>query len=128
MNAKCNLIKYIKYLISVLLIFGLTVNECPLYSQSNTANSFKTSEIYLRNKLVSESRTYFFCKNYFYKSILLFFLHSFVKLQFYFSQKIQIILKLQTFVCFKIENLISTYLNLYKTSNSNRTYSSLYIG
>lgn len=60
---------YIKYLISFLLIFGLTVNECSVYSQTNSASyqqalyagtrkevSHKGSELYVyTGKVLSET-------------------------------------------------------------------------
>ena len=110
------------------LIFSLTANECLLYSQSNSANYYQTSEIIQRNKLVSDSRLYYFCKSFYHKNILLFSLQSFIKLESYISQRIRINLKLQTIRCFKIAYFFSKYLHLYKSENSKKTYSSLYIG
>jgi len=121
-------IKNIKYLISLLLIFSLTVNEGILYSQSSSINYYQTSEIFQSNGLVSYARTYIFGEYYCYKNLLVFNIHSFVKQQIYFRQQIQLILKLQTDINFKIDNFISSYINLYKNTTSKGTYSSLYIG
>ncbi len=122
------MIKNIKYLISLLLIFSLTVNEGILYSQSSSINYFQTSEVFPSNGLISGAGTYIFGENYCYKNLLIFTLQSFVKHQIYFRQQIQIILKLQTIVYFKIDNFISSYLNLYKNTISKGAFTSLYIG
>ncbi len=121
------MIKNIKYLISLLLIFSLTVNEGILYSQSSSINYYQTSEIFQSNGLISEAGTYVFGENYFFKNLLIFTLQSYVTQQIYFKLQIQIILKLQTIVYFKIDNFISSYLNLYKNTNSKGAYTSLYI-
>lgn len=121
------MIKNIKYLISLLLIFSLTVNEGIIYSPSSSINYYQTTEIFQSNEFVSEVGTYIFGENYFHKNLFIFTLQSFIKHEIYFKQQVQIILKLQTIVCFNIDNFISSALTLYKNTNSKEAYASLYI-
>ncbi len=119
--------KILKYLIFPFLIFSLTVNEGILYSQSSSFNYYQTSEMVLRDKLKSDLSLYYLGKNYTNKSILLFFLLSFIGILHYFNQQIRIILKLQTIVYFNINDFVSRYMHLHISLNSNRAYSNLYI-
>ncbi len=119
--------KTLKYLIFPFLIFSLTVYEGLFYYQSSSINYYQTSEMILRNKLKSDLRLYNFSKNYSKKSILLFFLLPFIRTQYYYSQQIRIILKLQTIVCFKINDFVSRYIHIRISLNSKRAYSNLYI-
>lgn len=119
--------KILKYLIFPFLIFSLTVNEGLLYSQSSSFNYCQTSEMVLRNKLESDLRLYYFGKKYSNNSILLFFLLPFIRIQYYFSQQIRIILKLQAVVYFNIDDFVSRFLHLRISLNSKRAYSNLYI-
>ena len=120
------MIKSLKYLIFPFLIFSLTINECTSYSRLNSTN-YQTTEIIHRNSLISDSRIYFFGKNYSNISIPLFFLPSFLTVQNCFNQQVRIILKLQSIVCFKINDFISEYIQQHNSVNSKLTYSSLYI-
>lgn len=119
--------KNLKYLIFPFLIFSLIVNEGILYSQTSSINYYQTSEMVLRDKLKFDLGLYYFGKNYTNKSILHFFLLSFINILHYFSQQIRIILKLQTIVYFKIEDFVSRYTHLRISLNSKRAYSNLYI-
>ena len=124
---KKQLTKRLKYLIFPFLIFSLTVNEGLLYSQSSSFNYYQTSDMVLRDKIKSDLRLYYFGKNYTNKSILLFFLLSFIRIQHHFSQQVQIILKLQAIVYFKIDDFVSRYIHLHISLNSKRAFSRLYI-
>ena len=120
--------KYIKHLISFLLVFGLTVNECSIYSQTNSANyqqvtnaitrkgvSRKTSELYVYTAQ-APSETLF--------SFVLFIFQSLKKAC---STQILHTLKLRSELYQKIAISIAQQLFLNKTITSNNHYSSLYI-
>jgi len=115
------LIKFLKYLIFPFLIFSLTINECTSYSQLNST-IYQTSEIIDRNNILSDSRIFFFGINYSDKRISLFFLPSFLTFQNYFNQQVRIILKLQSIVCFNIDDFISKYLQQHNSLNSKATF------
>jgi len=121
------LTKILKYLIFPFLIFSLTVNEGLLYSQSATLNYYQTSEMVLRDKLKSDLSLYYLGKNYSNKSILLFFILSFIRILHYFSQQIRIILKLQTIVYFKVDDFVSRFIHLPISLNSKSASSNFYI-
>ena len=118
--------KHLKYLIFPFLIFSLTLSECTSYSQLSSIN-YQTSEIIHRSNLLSDSRIYFFGNNYSNKRISLFFLPSFLTFKNSFDQKVRIIIKLQSIVCFNIDDFISEYIQQNNSINSKSSYSSLYI-
>ncbi len=118
--------KYLKYLIFPFLIFSLTLSEYTSYSQLSSTNC-QTSKIIHRSNLLSDSRNYFFGNNYSYKRISIFFLSSFLTFKNYFNQQVRIILKLQSFICFNMNDFISEYIQQHNSVNSKSTYSSLYI-
>lgn len=49
--------KNIKYVIALFLVFGLVVNDCTLYSQSNSAHYYQFSNVFLRTELNKKSST-----------------------------------------------------------------------
>ena len=118
--------KYLKYLIFPFLIFSLTLSECTSYSQLNSTN-YQTSEVIHRNNLLPDPKNYFFASNDSYKKISLFFIPSFLTFKNSFDQKVRILLKLQSIVCFNIDDFISEYIQQNNSVNSKSTYSSLYI-
>ena len=118
----------LKYIISLLLIFSLTVNECLLYSQSNSTSYYQTSELVKRNSLTSDSKLYFFDKAPTNKILQLFFVFTSVKFQYYLKEQVRIILKLQAIVRFNIRDLNSEIFTRYILNNFEKNHKDLYIG
>ncbi len=122
------MIKYLKYLISFLLIFGLTVNECSSYSGINSSyyiqysfvNSseeyrYKRSELSVYNGKTLSGKVF---------SIILF---TYQNLKKAYSTQILAILKLRIELYQKINSIIAEGIFLNKIKTSNNQYSSLYI-
>jgi len=122
------LLKYIKYLISFLLIFGLTVNECSIYSQTNPVNFHQVSYVNTRKELnYKHSRLYVYSEKNLSQNILTIALILYRKLQDIYSTQIQIILKLRIELYQKIKPMTAQHVFLNKIITSSNHYSSLYI-
>lgn len=120
--------KGLKYIISILLIFSLTINEYTSYLQYNTSSHFQTTQI-VRNKRIADLKVYYFAKGHFLKKVFVLFLQSFQTLLNHFKKQVKTTLKLQALVVLGINNPISDYLFLNKSKlHSTKIYSSLYIG
>jgi len=119
--------KYIKYLISLLLIFGLTVNECSLYSQINSSNYHQVSYLNTRKELSNNSTELYTFGRKILSGNYLIPLISYCNLRDFFSAKILNILKLRIEVYQKINSIIVQLVYLNKIITSSNQYSSLYI-
>lgn len=122
------MIKYIKYLISLLLIFGLTINECSIYSQINSANYHQVSYVNTRKESsYKHSELYVYTGKRLSERILFIALILYRNLQDVYSSQIQIILKLRIELCQKINSINAQHVFLNKIITSSNHYSSLYI-
>jgi len=122
------MITYIKYLISFILIFGLTVNECSIYSQINFANYHQVSYINTRKESSHEnSKLYVYTGKSLSERILFIALIIYRNLQDVYSSQIQIILKLRIELRQKINSMNAQHVFLNKIITSSNHYSSLYI-
>lgn len=120
--------KYIKYLISILLIFGLTVNECSIYSQTNAANYHQVSYLNAGKDLhQTHSELKVYTKTVLSKKVKLATVSTYSNLQDIYSAQIQIILKFQTQLYQKINSIKCLHIFLSKTITSSNHYSNLYI-
>lgn len=122
-----NLRKHIKYLISLLLIFSLTVNNGSILSQANSSSYYQVSQI---NTLKEFRHKY--SKLYVYGSQLLterifVALISYLKLRDIYSLQITRVFNLQIERYQKISSTIAQYVFLNKKFVSSNQYSSLYI-
>lgn len=118
--------KYIKYLISFLLIFGLTVNECSIYSQTNSSNpqalflntrkkfNYKRTKLYLYSAHILSRR-------------ILSFVHTYCALKYTFNIQVKLIFKLQTDIYQKTSSRSALHVFLRKIITSSNHYSNLYI-
>ncbi len=119
--------KYIKYLISFLLIIGLAVNECSIYSQINSANYHQVS--YVNNKKESchkDLELYTYGRKILSGKVFSALIVYFNLLDVY-SNQILTILKLRIELYQKINSLLIQHVFLNKIITSGNQYSSLYI-
>jgi len=119
--------KYIKYLISFLLIFGLTVNECSIYSRINSANYHQVSYLNTRKEFSHKhSKLYTYGRKILSEKVFIA-LISYRNLRDVYSIQILTILKLRIELYKKINSMIFQYVFLNKIITSSNQYSSLYI-
>ncbi len=121
------MIKYIKYLISLLLIFGLTVNDCSIYSQTNSSNYHQVSRINTRKEFRHKySELYVYGRQLLTERIFVA-LISYLKLRDVYSVQITRVLNLQIEQYQKISSIIARYVFLNKKIVSSNHFPSLYI-
>lgn len=119
--------KYTRYLISFLLIFGLTVNECSIYSQVNYSNYHQVSYVNTRNEFSHiHSELYVYGRQILSKKVFIAFI-SYRNLGAVYSTKIQTILKLRIELYQTINSMLVQHVFLNKIVTSSNQYSSLYI-
>lgn len=122
------LMKYIKYLISFLLIFGLTVNECSIYSQINSTNYHQVSFVNTkRESNNTNSELYVYAGQTRSKKVLSIALTTYRNLKNAFSANIQIILKFQINLYKEINPMNAQRIFLNEIITSSNHYTSLYI-
>lgn len=120
--------KYIKYLISFFLIFGLTVNECSIYPQINSTNYHQVSFVNTRSGFsYKESEFYIYFDQTFADSVPANDLPAYRNLKIAFGAQVQIILKLRIELTQKISSISAQRIFLSKIITSGNHYSSLYI-
>ena len=119
--------KYLKYLISLFLAFGLMVNDGALNSQSNSADYYQFSNVILRRELnYKGSKLYVFNQiNPSEKKSFLFHL-AYLQFQDVFSLQIPVLLKLQTLLYQKVRSFASQYIFINEMITSRNSYKSLY--
>lgn len=118
--------KYIKHLISLLLICGLTVNECSLYSQ-NSSNYYQVAHVHTRKEFSHKySKLYVYGNQILTESTFVAKI-SYLNLRVVYSAKIIAILNLQIERYQKISSIIARYVFLNKKFVSSNQYPSLYI-
>lgn len=119
--------KYIKYLISFLLVFGLTVNECSINSPLNSEEQHQVSYVNNRKQLRHKhSRLYVYARKTLSKKVCIV-LITYRNLQNVYSKQTRILLKLRMNLYQKIDSKIAQNVFLNKRNASNNQYSSLYI-
>lgn len=123
------MIKYLKYLISFLLIFGLTVNEC---SASSGISSLKYIQVsYITSKEENRdkhSELSVYTGKVLSESIFSIVLRTYQNLRKAYGNKTLTILKLRIELYQNINSIIAQRIFLKKINTSNNQYSSLYIG
>lgn len=119
--------KYLKYLLSLFLAFGLMVNDGTLNSPSNSAYYYQFSNVILRRELnYKGSKLYVFHQvNSAEKTAFLFQL-AFLQFQDVFSLQIPVLLKLQTLLYQKVRSFASQYIFINEMITSRNSYKSLY--
>nr|WP_315231387.1 hypothetical protein [uncultured Flavobacterium sp.] len=119
--------KYLKYLLSLFLAFGLMVNDGALDSPSNSADYYQFSNVILRRELNHKgSKLYVFHQiNSSEKTAFLFQL-AYLQFQDVFSLQIPVLLKLQTQLYQKVCSFTSQYIFINEMITSRNSYKSLY--
>ena len=119
--------KYLKYLLSLFLAFGLMMNDGTLDSQSHSADYYQFSNVILRRELnYKGSKLYVFHQvNSAEKTSFLFQL-AFLQFQDVFSLQIPVLLKLQTLLYQKVRSFASQYIFINEMITSQNSYKSLY--
>ena len=120
--------KYIKYLIPIILIFGLTVEECTLYSQTISVNYYQFSNVIRRKELnYEDSKLYVYNQQILSDKKLFVILIPYLKLRDIYSNHVLLILKLRAQLYQKINSFTAQQVLLSKVITSRNPYSSLYI-
>lgn len=120
--------KYLKHLISLLLIFGLTVGGCSIYSQTDTSTYYQVSYVSTRKELNYErSGLYVYSGQTISKKTLTTALFAIRNLQRVYSLQIKIILKLQLELYQRINYMKARLVFLNRIITSSKHYPSLYI-
>ena len=119
--------KYIKYLISFLLIFGLTVNECSIYSRINAVEYHQVSYVNIRKGLTNKHSKMYACVQKILSEKVFIILNKYRNLQEAYSAQSQTILKLRIELFQAINSMIVERAFLNKIFSSCNQYSSLYI-
>lgn len=118
--------KGLNYIVSILLIFSLTVNEYTLHSQYNTSSHLQTSQI-IRNKRIVDLKVFYFVGGHFLKKVFILFIESFQTLLYHFKNQVKTTFKLQAIVVLSKSNHITDYLFYYKSKiHSSKVNLSLY--
>lgn len=123
------MIKYLKYLISFLLIFGLTVNEC---SANSEISSLKYTQVsYINSKedyRQKDSEWSVYTRKILPENVFSIVLTTCQNFKKRYNNKTLTILKLQIELYQNINSLIAQRAFLKTINTSNNQYSSLYIG
>lgn len=120
--------KHLKYIISLFLVFGLTVTDCDLYSQSNSADYYQFSNVILRSESINkDSELYLFGQKCFIKNTSFPISFSCLELQDVCSIQTRIILKARILLYKEVSSIISQSIFLNEMITSRNSYKSLYI-
>ena len=119
--------KYLKYLLSLFLAFGLMVNDGALDAPSNSADYYQFSNVILRRKLNHKgSKLYVFHQiNSAEKTAFLFQL-AFLKFLDSYNLQIPVLLKLQTLLYQKVRSFAMQHIFINQMITSRNSYKSLY--
>ena len=119
--------KYLKYLLSLFLAFGLMVNDVALNSPSNSADYYQFSNVILTRELkYKDSKLYAFNTiNSAEKTSFLFQL-AFLQFQDIYSLQIPVLLKLQTLLYQKVSLFAMQHIFIKEMITSRNSYKSLY--
>ncbi|MDI1307248.1 MAG: hypothetical protein PSX42_20690 [bacterium] len=121
--------KYLKYLISLFLVFGLMVNDGALNSQSNSADFYQFSNvIFRRESNYRGSKLYAFNQiNSSEKTSSFVFQLAFLQFQDSYSLQIPVLQKLQTLLYQKVRSFAMQHIFINEMITSRDSYNSLYI-
>jgi len=122
------LITYLKYLISFLLIFGLTVNECSTYSEISSSDYIQVSFVNKRQELRHKHAELFvYTGKDLSEKVFSIAFFTYQNLRKAYSTQTLIVLKLRDALYQKINSIIAQRIFLNKINTTNNQYSSLYI-
>ena len=122
------MIKHLKYLISFLLIFGLTVNQCSISSQINSTEYHHVSFLATRNGFSHrKSKLFTYTGQTFLGKVLKKVVAIFIHIKDTNWAEIRIILKLRSELYRNIRSKKTQDIFLSKTITSSNYYSSLHL-
>ncbi|CAM1363317.1 conserved hypothetical protein [Tenacibaculum xiamenense] len=119
--------KYIKHIISFLLIIGLTINVCSIHSQTNSSNYYQVSHLNSRNESSNSYNKIYVFRRYFLKKNALVPPTSYLKLRDIHNLLVKNIFKTYISLHQKISLRIAQHIFLNKKIVSSNHFSSLYI-
>jgi hypothetical protein len=120
--------KYLKYLISLFLAFGLMVNDGALNSPSNSADYYQFSNVILRRESnYRGSKLYVFNQINSSEKISFLFQLAYLQFQDVYSLQIPVLLKLQTLLYQKVSLFAMQHIFINEMIPSRNSYKSLYI-
>lgn len=121
------MVKYLKYLLSLFLAFGLIVNDGTLDFQSNSADYYQFSNVILRRELnYNRSKLYVFNQANPSEKTAFLFLLFYLQFQDSYTLQISVLLKLQTSLYQKVRSFTSEYIFINEMLPSRNSYKSLY--
>lgn len=122
------MITYLKYLISFLLIFGLTVNECATYSEISSSDYIQVSFINNRQEHNHKhSGLFVYTGKDLSEKVSSIAFSTYQNVKKAYSTQTLIVLKLREALYQKINSIIAQRIFLNKINTTNNQYSSLYI-
>lgn len=120
--------KYLKYLISLFLAFGLMVNDGALNSRSNSADYYQFSNVILNNEWnYKGSKLYAFNQINSSEKTSFVFQLAFLQFQDSYSLQIPVVLKLQTLLYQKVRSFAMQHIFINEMITSRNSSKSLYI-
>lgn len=120
--------KNIKYLISLILVFGLVVNDCTLHSQTNSAAYYQFSNVILKTELNTKGSELYFFKHVNSSKITSFpILFLCLDVKDFFDLQVKVLLKIQRLLYQEISTLMSQSIFINELIPSKNEYKSLYI-
>ncbi|MFV8321424.1 hypothetical protein [Flavobacterium sp. LS2R12] len=119
--------KYIKYLLSLFLAFGLMVNDGTLDFQSNSVEYYQFSSVILRRELNSKgSKLYVFNPINSVEKTSFQFQLAYLQFQDSYSLQIPVLLQLQTLLYQKVSSFAMQHIFINEMITSRNSYKSLY--
>ncbi|UQD55140.1 hypothetical protein [Flavobacterium sp. K5-23] len=120
--------KYLKYLISLFLAFGLMVNDGALEFQSNAADYYQFSNAIVNNEWnTSRSKLYVFNQTNTSEKTAFLIPFSFLQFAASYSLKIPVLFKLRTLLYQKISSFTMQRLFINEMITARNSYTNLYI-
>ena len=119
--------KYLKYLLSLFLAFGLMVNDGALDSTSNSVDYYQFSSVILRRESnYKDSKLYAFNTINSSKKTAFLFQLAFLQFQNSYSLQIPVLLKSQTLLYQKVKLFAMQHIFINEMITSRNSYKSLY--
>lgn len=120
--------KNIKYLLSLILVFGLVVNDCTLHSQTNSAAYYQFSNVILKTELNTKDSELYFFKEVNSSKITSFpILFLCLDIKDFINLQVKVLLKIQTLLYQEVSAMMSQNIFINELITSKNAYKSLYI-
>lgn len=120
--------KYLKYLISLFLVFGQIVNDCALCAQSNSVDYYQFSNVIPKSELINkDSELYFFGHLNSPKKTSFPILFACLEFQDIYNIQIRVLLKIRSLLYQEISSITAQSIFVNEMITSKNPYKSLYI-